>query len=252
MAARSASIFSRDIVVSAIRDAFPKLDPRQQIRNPVMFIVEIGSVITTGIFLLDLVRGDTDGLWFVARDRRLALADGAVRQLRRGDCREPWQGPGGDAASGAHDDARQPPHAVGRARAGAGSRPAARRRGGRRRRRVDPRRRRRDRGRGIRGRVRHHRRVRAGDPRGGRRPLGRHRRHPAALRPAGRRGHAGARPVVPRPHDLPGRGRRAAQDAERGRPQHPAGGTDVHRSSRRWSRWRPSPATPARRSRRPC
>ena len=52
--------------MSAIRDAFPKLDPRQQIRNPVMFIVEIGSVITTGIFLLDLARGDTDGLWFVA------------------------------------------------------------------------------------------------------------------------------------------------------------------------------------------
>src|SRR6476661_594141 len=66
MAARSASIFSRDIVTSAIRDAFPKLDPREQIRNPVMFIVEIGSVITSGIFLLDLARGDTDGLWFVA------------------------------------------------------------------------------------------------------------------------------------------------------------------------------------------
>ena len=66
MAARSASIFSRDIVMSAIRDALPKLDPRQQIRNPVMFIVEIGSVITTGILLLDLARGDTDGLWFVA------------------------------------------------------------------------------------------------------------------------------------------------------------------------------------------
>src|SRR6185312_3485475 len=66
MAARSASIFSRDIVLSAMRDAFPKLDPRQQFRNPVMFIVEVGSVITTGILLLDLVRGDTDGLWFVA------------------------------------------------------------------------------------------------------------------------------------------------------------------------------------------
>jgi K+-transporting ATPase ATPase B chain len=66
MAARSASIFSRDIVTSAIRDAFPKLDPREQIRNPVMFIVEIGSVITSGIFLLDVARGDTDGLWFVA------------------------------------------------------------------------------------------------------------------------------------------------------------------------------------------
>src|SRR6478752_5283813 len=66
MAARSASIISRDIVMAAVGDAFPKLDPRQQIRNPVMFIVEIGSVITTGIFLLDLIRGDTNGLWFVA------------------------------------------------------------------------------------------------------------------------------------------------------------------------------------------
>ena len=30
-----------------------------------MFIVELGSVITTGIFFLDLVRGDTGSLWFV-------------------------------------------------------------------------------------------------------------------------------------------------------------------------------------------
>ena len=161
-------------------------------------------------------------------DRRLALADRAVRELRGGDRREPRQGAGGDAARRAHDDARQPPHVVGRARAGAGPRPAARRRGRRRRRRGDPRRRRRDRGRRLGGRVRDHRRVRAGDPGGRRRPLGRHRRHPAALRPAGRRGHAGAGPVVSRPHDLAGRGRRAAQDAERDRPQHPAGGADVH------------------------
>ena len=30
-----------------------------------MFIVEVGSVITTGIFLLDLARGHTGSLWFV-------------------------------------------------------------------------------------------------------------------------------------------------------------------------------------------
>ena len=30
-----------------------------------MFIVELGSVITTGIFVLDLVRGETGSLWFV-------------------------------------------------------------------------------------------------------------------------------------------------------------------------------------------
>ena len=65
MARSSASIFSRDIVVSSIRASFPKLDPRLQVRNPVMFIVEIGSVITTGIFVKQLVQGDTSGLWFV-------------------------------------------------------------------------------------------------------------------------------------------------------------------------------------------
>ena len=47
------------IVVAAIRDSFPKLDPRLQVRNPVMFIVELGSVITTVIFFLELARGHT-------------------------------------------------------------------------------------------------------------------------------------------------------------------------------------------------
>src|ERR1700742_147337 len=66
MARTTGSIFSRDIVAGAVRDSFPKLDPRLQLKNPVMFIVEVGSVITTGIFVLDLVRGDTGSLWFVA------------------------------------------------------------------------------------------------------------------------------------------------------------------------------------------
>jgi K+-transporting ATPase ATPase B chain len=65
MARAQGGIFSRDIVLAAIRDSFPKLDPRLQVKNPVMFIVELGSVITTGIFVLDLIRGNTSGLWFV-------------------------------------------------------------------------------------------------------------------------------------------------------------------------------------------
>jgi len=65
MARRSQSILSRDIVLTAIRDSFPKLDPREQIRNPVMFIVELGSVITTVIFFLELARGQYSQLWFV-------------------------------------------------------------------------------------------------------------------------------------------------------------------------------------------
>src|ERR1700688_2010837 len=65
MARASTSIFSREIAVQAVKDSFPKLDPRLQLKNPVMFIVEVGSVITTGIFVLDLARGHTGSLWFV-------------------------------------------------------------------------------------------------------------------------------------------------------------------------------------------
>src|SRR4249920_4200230 len=65
MARQRASVFSRELVLAAIRDSFPKLDPRLQVKNPVMFIVELGSVITTGIFFLELARGQHGNLWFV-------------------------------------------------------------------------------------------------------------------------------------------------------------------------------------------
>src|SRR5215471_9994980 len=57
-------VFSRELVLQAIADSFPKLDPRLQAKNPVMFIVELGSVVTTAIFVIDLVRGNTGSLWF--------------------------------------------------------------------------------------------------------------------------------------------------------------------------------------------
>ena len=66
MAAQRSSLFSRDLVIQAIKDSFPKLDPRTQIENPVMFIVELGSAITTAIFFIDSRAADTDQLWFVA------------------------------------------------------------------------------------------------------------------------------------------------------------------------------------------
>ena len=65
MARQSTSIFSRDLTAAAIRDSFPKLDPRKQFKNPVMFIVELGSVITTVIFFLELARGHDSQLAFV-------------------------------------------------------------------------------------------------------------------------------------------------------------------------------------------
>src|SRR5664280_2868568 len=64
-AARRSSVFSRELALVAVRDAFPKLDPRSQVKNPVMFIVELGSLMTSGIFVIDLVRGRTGQLWFV-------------------------------------------------------------------------------------------------------------------------------------------------------------------------------------------
>jgi potassium-transporting ATPase ATP-binding subunit len=58
-------IFSREIVVAAIGNSFLKLDPRTLIRNPVIFIVELGSVITTAIFFRDLFSsGESEPLWF--------------------------------------------------------------------------------------------------------------------------------------------------------------------------------------------
>jgi K+-transporting ATPase ATPase B chain len=43
-------LFDPPIVRQAIIDSFRKLDPRVQIRNPVMFVVLIGSVLTTALF----------------------------------------------------------------------------------------------------------------------------------------------------------------------------------------------------------
>jgi len=41
------SIWDPKIIRTAIPESFKKLDPRVQVKNPVMFVVEIGSVITT-------------------------------------------------------------------------------------------------------------------------------------------------------------------------------------------------------------
>ena len=50
----ASSIFDPKIMRSASLDAFKKLNPRTMMRNPVMFIVEVGSVLTTILFIRDL------------------------------------------------------------------------------------------------------------------------------------------------------------------------------------------------------
>jgi potassium-transporting ATPase ATP-binding subunit len=49
---RKKAIWEWKIVRRAVWDAFVKLDPREMMGNPVMFVVEIGSVITTVLLIL--------------------------------------------------------------------------------------------------------------------------------------------------------------------------------------------------------
>ena len=51
------SLFDPAIILPAIGHSFRKLDPRLTIRNPVMFVVEVVSVMTTILYLRDLVTG---------------------------------------------------------------------------------------------------------------------------------------------------------------------------------------------------
>jgi potassium-transporting ATPase ATP-binding subunit len=54
------SLFEAPIVKRAIKDAFVKLNPRLVAKNPVMFVVEAGSAITTYFWLKGLITGATD------------------------------------------------------------------------------------------------------------------------------------------------------------------------------------------------
>lgn len=57
------SLFEGPIVSRAIKDAFIKLDPRKVAKNPVMFVVEIGSVVTTYFWIRGLITGSADTLF---------------------------------------------------------------------------------------------------------------------------------------------------------------------------------------------
>jgi K+-transporting ATPase ATPase B chain len=61
--ARRISIWSPAIVRPAIVAAFVKLDPRLQFRNPVMFVVEAGSILTTIVWVQELWNGDGQPLF---------------------------------------------------------------------------------------------------------------------------------------------------------------------------------------------
>src|SRR6266700_3410175 len=57
---KSKSLWDRKIIRQALIDSLVKLSPRTMMRNPVMFVVEVGSVTTTALLLRDLVKGSHD------------------------------------------------------------------------------------------------------------------------------------------------------------------------------------------------
>lgn len=48
-------LFDKKIILNAVKDSFKKLNPVYLIKNPVMFIVGIGAVLTTIISVMDLM-----------------------------------------------------------------------------------------------------------------------------------------------------------------------------------------------------
>jgi K+-transporting ATPase ATPase B chain len=101
-ARRSLNLFDATLVGPAIGDAFKKLHPRTQLRSPVMFVVYIGSIITTLLWFQALAgHGETNAgfilatavwLWFTVLFANFAeaLAEGrskaqaaSLRNLRQ-------------------------------------------------------------------------------------------------------------------------------------------------------------------------
>jgi K+-transporting ATPase ATPase B chain len=102
--AKARPLFDPPIVRRAIIESIFKLNPRHQIKNPVMFCVEVGSVLTTGLWIQAALSGDRGEapasfifaiaawLWFtvlfanfaeaMAEGRGKAQAD-ALRKARR-------------------------------------------------------------------------------------------------------------------------------------------------------------------------
>src|SRR5262245_26743521 len=55
-AVRAVSAWEGPLLRASVWETVRKLDPRVMVRNPVMFVVEVGSVLTTLVWLRDLFR----------------------------------------------------------------------------------------------------------------------------------------------------------------------------------------------------
>ncbi len=107
------ALFDPKIVVPAIGSAFVKLNPRTLMKNPVMFVLEIVTALTTVILIRDLVTGGEHigfefqiilWLWFTVLFANFAEAIAEGRGKAQAD----------DAASAAHRNPGQTPERRGR------------------------------------------------------------------------------------------------------------------------------------------
>src|SRR5450756_2767626 len=65
MTHKKLAMFDPVLVQPAIVDSFRKLDPRVQWRNPVMFVVYIGSILTTALWVQALGGQGEAPPWFI-------------------------------------------------------------------------------------------------------------------------------------------------------------------------------------------
>ena len=61
MAKNKSSLADQAILGRAVKDAFKKLSPKDQVKNPVMFLVYLSAILTTVLFALS-VAGISDGI----------------------------------------------------------------------------------------------------------------------------------------------------------------------------------------------
>ena len=63
---KTISLFNKDIFIQAVIDSVHKLAPQHVCKNPVMFVVQIGSILTTAALLRDIIATNAESapLWF--------------------------------------------------------------------------------------------------------------------------------------------------------------------------------------------
>ena len=87
------SLFTGEIVMQAIKDSFIKLNPAVLVKNPVIFIVGIGAVMTTVVVIADIFSGHFSGfnfqimlwLWFTVLFANFAEAIAEARGKAQAD-----------------------------------------------------------------------------------------------------------------------------------------------------------------------